>query len=84
MAAFLCGLPPWLILTTTPSIREKSKSQVKRELHALVDLGERLTTLKPDLLAKLPLTDALRRAWPMRPSTPRTSRVNGTCSSSAN
>jgi ribosome-associated protein len=41
---------------------EKSKSQVKRELHALVDLGERLTTLKPDLLAKLPLTDALRRA----------------------
>ncbi|SDS69567.1 ribosome-associated protein [Pseudomonas asplenii] len=41
---------------------EKSKSQVKRELHALVDLGERLTTLKPDLLAKLPLTDGLRRA----------------------
>ncbi|BCX66156.1 MULTISPECIES: ribosome biogenesis factor YjgA [Pseudomonas] len=41
---------------------EKSKSQVKRELHALVDLGERLTTLKPDLVAKLPLTDALRRA----------------------
>jgi ribosome-associated protein len=40
----------------------KSKTQVKRELHALVDLGERLTTLKPDLLAKLPLTDALRRA----------------------
>ena len=41
---------------------EKSKSQVKRELHALVDLGERLTTLKPDLLNKMPLTDALRRA----------------------
>ncbi|AYC34247.1 ribosome-associated protein [Pseudomonas cavernae] len=41
---------------------EKSKSQVKRELHALQDLGERLITLKPDLLAKLPLTDALRRA----------------------
>lgn len=41
---------------------EKSKTQVKRELHALQDLGERLTTLKPDLLAKLPLTDALRRA----------------------
>jgi ribosome-associated protein len=40
----------------------KSKTQVKRELHALVDMGERLTTLKPDLLAKLPLTDALRRA----------------------
>lgn len=41
---------------------EKSKSQVKRELHALVDLGERLTTLKPALREKLPLTDALRRA----------------------
>ena len=41
---------------------EKSKSQVKRELHALQELGERLTTLKPDLLAKMPLTDALRRA----------------------
>jgi len=41
---------------------EKSKSQVKRELHALQQLGERLTTLKPDMLARLPLTDALRRA----------------------
>ncbi|QLF92524.1 ribosome-associated protein [Pseudomonas sp. ABC1] len=41
---------------------EKSKSQVKRELHALQDLGERLTTLKPELLDRLPLTDALRKA----------------------
>ena len=41
---------------------EKSKSQVKRDLQALVDLGERLTTFKPDLIARLPLTDALRRA----------------------
>jgi len=41
---------------------EKSKTQVKRELHALQDLGERLTTLKPDLLNRLPLTDGLRRA----------------------
>jgi ribosome-associated protein len=40
----------------------KSKTQVKRELHALVNLGERLTTLKADTLAKLPLTDALRKA----------------------
>lgn len=40
----------------------KSKTQVKRELHALVDLGERLTTLKPDTLNKLPLTDGLRKA----------------------
>ncbi len=41
---------------------EKSKSQVKRELHALQDLGERLTGVSPELLDKLPLTDALRRA----------------------
>ncbi|MBA1271925.1 ribosome biogenesis factor YjgA [Stutzerimonas azotifigens] len=41
---------------------EKSKSQVKRELHALQELGERLTTLKPDLLERLPLTDALHKA----------------------
>jgi len=41
---------------------EKSKSQVKRELHALQDLGERLTTLKADMLARLPLTDGLRKA----------------------
>lgn len=41
---------------------EKSKSQVKRELHALQDLGERLTTLKPDLLSKLPLTEPLQKA----------------------
>lgn len=41
---------------------EKSKTQVKKELLALQDLGERLTTLKPDVLAKLPLTDALQKA----------------------
>ena len=41
---------------------EKSKTQVKRELHALQELGERLTTLKPDVLDRLPLTDALRKA----------------------
>ena len=41
---------------------EKSKSQVKRELHALTELGERLTTLKPDVLIKLPLTEPLQKA----------------------
>lgn len=41
---------------------EKSKTQIKRELQALVDMGERLTMLKPDTLAKLPLTDELRKA----------------------
>lgn len=41
---------------------EKSKSQIKRDLHALQDLGQRLTTLKADILQRLPLTDGLRRA----------------------
>src|SRR5690606_34375575 len=41
---------------------EKSKTQIKRELHALQDLGARLTTLKPELIARLPLTDGLRKA----------------------
>lgn len=41
---------------------EKSKSQVKRELLALQELGQRLTTLKPDFIARLPLNDALQKA----------------------
>lgn len=41
---------------------EKSKSQVKRELHALQDLGQRLAALKPEMQDRLPLTDSLRRA----------------------
>lgn len=60
MAAFLLD-------TTMPELHddafeEKSKTQVKRELHALQDLGARLAGLKPDLLDKLPMTDELRRA----------------------
>ena len=60
MAAFLLD-------TTMPEFHddfdeEKSKTQVKRELHALQDLGARLATFKPDVLDKLPLTDGLRRA----------------------
>ncbi len=41
---------------------EKSKSQVKREMHALQDLGERMTTLKPEQLERLPLSDMLLKA----------------------
>ena len=41
---------------------EKSKTQVKRELHALQDLGERLTTFKAEQLNRLPLSDALLKA----------------------
>ncbi len=43
-------------------IEEKSKSQVKREFLALQDMGARLAELKPDVLARLPLNDALRKA----------------------
>lgn len=41
---------------------EKSKSQIKREFLALQDLGARLAGLKPDMLARMPLNDALLRA----------------------
>lgn len=44
------------------ALPEKSKSQIKREMHALVDLGKKLTGLNPDQLALLPLTDMLRKA----------------------
>lgn len=43
-------------------IEEKSKSQIKREFLALQDMGARLAELKPDILARLPLNDALLRA----------------------
>lgn len=41
---------------------EKSKSQVKREMHAFQELGRRLVELKPTQLDKLELTDKLRAA----------------------
>ena len=41
---------------------EKSKSQIKREMHAYQELGRRLTELKPAQLQKLTLTDKLRAA----------------------
>ncbi|WP_230413344.1 ribosome biogenesis factor YjgA [Zooshikella ganghwensis] len=40
----------------------KSKSQLKREMHALLALGQRLLELKPDILNQLPLNDRLRQA----------------------
>jgi ribosome-associated protein len=41
---------------------KKSKSQRKREMIALQELGEELVRLKTEQLAKLPLTDELREA----------------------
>lgn len=46
----------------TDEFEEKSKSQLKREAHALQDLGELLITLKPAELDGLPLPEALARA----------------------
>lgn len=46
----------------TDAFGEKSKSQIKRELQALQDLGERLATFKAELLDKLPLSPPLRKA----------------------
>ena len=39
-----------------------SKSQVKRELHALLDLGKELIALSPDRLKQLPLAERLYEA----------------------
>ncbi|MFT0211230.1 ribosome biogenesis factor YjgA [Pseudomonas sp. F1_0610] len=41
---------------------EKSKSQVKREMLELQELGLRLSAMKPELLDKLPLSNMLRKA----------------------
>ncbi|MDY7218271.1 ribosome biogenesis factor YjgA [Denitrificimonas sp. JX-1] len=41
---------------------EKSKSQIKREMLALQELGLRLSDLKPELLDNMPLSDELRKA----------------------
>ncbi|WP_404363839.1 ribosome biogenesis factor YjgA [Marinobacter sp.] len=40
----------------------KSKSQLKREMHALQDLGKHLMELRPDQLPGLPMSDTLRAA----------------------
>lgn len=45
-----------------PVFDTKSKSQIKRELHALQDLGQRLTKLKPEQQARLPITEPLAQA----------------------
>lgn len=40
----------------------KSKSQLKREMHALQDLGKRMLELSNDQLDTLPISETLRRA----------------------
>ncbi len=45
-----------------PEEELKSKTQIKREMEALQELGKKLIGQKPELLAKLPLSDELHRA----------------------
>ncbi len=45
-----------------PEDRRPSKSQVKRDMHALLDLGRELIALPAAKLAQLPLDDTLREA----------------------
>ncbi|VAX06987.1 UPF0307 protein YjgA [hydrothermal vent metagenome] len=46
----------------TDTEREKSKSQVKREMQALRDLGKELIALSGASLGKMPISDTLRTA----------------------
>jgi len=41
---------------------EISKSEIKRQMHALQELGKQLSELRPDQLAKVPMSDQMRRA----------------------
>ena len=47
-----------------------SKSQVKREMHALLDLGRELVELSPDRLKQLPLGERLHEAILLAQRTP--------------
>lgn len=40
---------------------EISKSEIKRQMHALQELGRRLCELRPDQQAKVPMSEQLRR-----------------------
>ncbi len=46
----------------TPTAEVKSKSQIKRELHLLHDLGKQLVALPPSRLRSLELTEQLQAA----------------------
>ncbi len=49
-------------MTETDDEEQKSKSQIKREMQALRDLGKQLIALPDSILDKIPLTDKLRDA----------------------
>ncbi|WP_144823339.1 ribosome biogenesis factor YjgA [Marinobacter piscensis] len=46
----------------TPEYSGPSKSQLKREMHALQELGKRMLDLSNDQLSTLPISDTLRHA----------------------
>ena len=49
-------------MTDTDSEERKSKSQIKREMQVLRDLGKQLIVLPETSLQKIPMTDQLREA----------------------
>ena len=53
---------PWEETTQDDTQSEKSKSQIKREMHALQDLGKELVNLPKEQFAKLTLPDEIREA----------------------
>lgn len=53
---------PWDDAMQDDAEIEKSKSQVKREMHALQDLGKELVELPKEQFAKITLPDAIREA----------------------
>jgi len=48
--------------TSPPALDRPSKSRVKRDMHALLDLGKQLVELSTDQLKRLPLGDTLHAA----------------------
>lgn len=66
-----------------PEYDGPSKSQLKREMHALQDLGKRMLDLSNDQLETLPISDTLRAAIEESGASARTRRNGGICNTSA-
>ncbi len=63
-------------------IEPPSKSSLKRDMHALQDLGEQLVALSPERLKKVPLPDSLYEASAPRRAS-RWKPAAASCSTSA-
>jgi len=60
-----------------------SKTQRKRAMHELQELGERLIGLNPEQLAAIALPENLHEAVDRRSASPGTRRGGGSCNTSA-